>query len=272
MFKAYLEPNAINWSRRSGWSGAELRSRLECRGLEPHFGIHGIYELARAFLSTEHESVAAEHFQILAALAPVFGPTPEMLFEKELDRLRTGAAVIPILDELNRTSAKEQVALMATGRLEDVGREFISRREANIARDHPTFIASQLEQVRAAVSPGTSRPTTFEDALAHFDPQVSDIIRQLLGDRVTASEGVELHARLNEFPAIRSTVRANIYMRAVPLMSGSGVSTDKNDDYRHVIEASYANVFVTGDDQLARTVPRLHPGLQVLEWRTLGAG
>ena len=78
-----------------------------------------------------------------------------------------------------------------------------------------------------------------------------------------------LHGRLDEFPAIRSTVRANLYMWAVPLVSGSGVSTDKNDDYRHVVEASYANVFVTGDGQLARTVPRLNPRLRVLEWRTM---
>ena len=77
MCKAYLEPNVINWARRSLWSGAELRGRLETRGLESHFGIHGIYELARAFLSAEHQSVAQQNFQILADLEPVFDPTPE---------------------------------------------------------------------------------------------------------------------------------------------------------------------------------------------------
>lgn len=158
--KAYLEPNAINWSRRSHWSGAELRDWLQSRGLEPHFGIHGIYELARAFLLNEHQTVAAQHFKILSQLDPVFDPTPEMLLAKELDRLRTGAAVIPTLDELNRTSAKQQVELMATGRLEDQGRMFLSQREADIARDHPVYIARQLEQVRAAVASGAARPAT----------------------------------------------------------------------------------------------------------------
>jgi hypothetical protein len=47
---------------------------------------------------------------------------------------------------------------------------------------------------------------------------------------------------------------------------------DKNDDYRQVIETSYAELFVTGDKQLARTVPHLQPRLQVLEWRTIEAG
>jgi hypothetical protein len=270
--KAYLEPNVINWSRRSGWSGAELRRRLVARALEPHFGIHGIYELARGLLSERHQADAQRNFEILSELLPVFGPTPEMLFGKELDRLRTGATVIPILDELNRASAKQQVVQMAAGRLEEDGREFVRRRQAGIQRDYPHYIANQRSQIRSAVASGARRPTTFEEAFAGFDSQVPGIIRQLLGNRVTASEAVELHARLDEFPALRSTVRANLSMWAVPLVSGVEPSTDKNDDYRHVIEASYADVFVTGDNQLARTVPRLHPGLSVLTWLEFAAG
>lgn len=271
MPKTYLEPNVINWSRRSSWSGTELRARLENRGLEPHFGIHGIYELARGFLAVDHHHEAVRHFEILEELEPVFTPTPRMLFEKELDKLNTGAEVIPVLDSLNQTSAKEQVALMARGTLEDAGRDFISKREANLNRDHPAFVAGQLEQVTRAMPSRVRRPTTFEEAFDYFDPQVPNVISQLLGTLVTGSQAIELHARLGEFPAIRSSVRANIYMVAAPLVSGTRVSKDKNDDYRHVIEAAYASVFVTGDAQLARTVPRIHPQLKVLQWRELAA-
>ena len=42
--------------------------------------------------------------------------------------------------------------------------------------------------------------------------------------------------------------------------------------YRHVIEAAYANVFVTGDQQLARTAPRLNPGLEIVTLNELRAG
>ena len=272
MPKAYLEPNVINWARRADWSGADLRDRLDGRGLEPHVGIHGIYELARGFLSEESKAEAQRNFQILSQLEPVFGPTPEMLFAKELDRLRTGAEVIPILDELNRASAKYQVNQMAAGRLEADGSEFVSRREASIDRDHPRYKAHQLRQSRQAVAAGAQRPKTFEEAFAGFDAQVPGIIRQVLGNRVTGSEAVEMHARLDAFPALRSTVRANLYLWAIPLMHDAGASRDKSDDYRHVIEASYAEVFVTGDEQLARTVPRIHPGLDVLTWKELQAG
>ena len=189
-----------------------------------------------------------------------------MLFDKELDRLRTGAAVIPILDELNRASAKQHVIQMAAGLLEADGREFLYSREASIDRDYPIYTAHQRRQTQAAVATGAERPKIFEEAFAGFDSQVPAIIRQILGNRVGPSEAIELYGRLDEFLALRSTVRANLYLWTIPLMHDAGASRDKNDDYRHVIEASYAEVFVTGDDQLARTVVRIHPGLQVLTW------
>lgn len=44
---------------------------------------------------------------------------------------------------------------------------------------------------------------------------------------------------------------------------------DKLDDYRHVIEASYCDVFVTNDGQLGRTVPRINSDLSVVLWNEL---
>jgi len=248
-----------------------LRGRLEKHRLEPHFGIHGIYELARG-LRSESKADAIDNFTILSDLDPIIGPTPEMLFAMGLDRLRTGAAVIPILDELNRASAKQQILRMASGNLEAAGREFLARRQEAIAGDYPSYRANQLRQLQSVLAAGTKRPATFEAALARFDPHVPGILRQILGRGLTNIESVILHERLDQFPALRSTVRANLYLWAVPLVSGGpGASIDKSDDYRHVIEASYCDVFITGDKQLARSVPRLHPELQVLTWQALEA-
>jgi hypothetical protein len=232
------------------------------RDLEPHFGIHGVYELARGFLADQNKVDAQRNFAIVSELEPVFGPTPEMLFDRELDQFRTGAVVIPVLDELNRASVRQQVIQMAAGRLEAAGREFLLQREATVVQDHSQFTAQQLFQVRDAVAAGAERPKTLEEAFARFDDQVPGIIRQLLGSRVTPSEAVEFRSRLEEFPALRSAVRANLYLWAIPLMHDAGASRDKNDDYRHVVEASYAAALVTGDEQLARTAPRIHPGLR----------
>ncbi len=266
MLKAYLDPNIVNWVRRAGWTATELRKRLVARGLEPHFGIHGIYELARGLLSQKHKVDAQSNFLILSELDPVFVPTPEMLFAKELDLLRTGASVIPVLDELNRASARYQVCEMAKGRMEADGVKFVSQRQANIARDYPRYVAHQLGEIRAAVESGAKRPKTFDQVLAMVDVQVPAIIRRCLGNRVTFSEAAAMRARLEMFPALRSTVRANVCLRAIPWLNNAGASHDKTDDYRHVIEASYSHVFVTGDRKLAITVPFIQPNLDILMW------
>lgn len=184
MLKAYLEPNIINWAARSSWSGDDLRRSLNAQGLEPHFGIHGIYELARGLLAEHSADAAQRDFVVLSELEPVFEPTPEMFFEKEIDRLRTGAIVVPVLDELNRVSAKQQVAQMAAGQLEQAGREFIHRRESNVDRDHPGYTAHQLLQVRRAVAAGRPRPKTFEAVLAEFNDKVPSLFRQFLETQI----------------------------------------------------------------------------------------
>jgi hypothetical protein len=97
------------------------------------------------------------------------------------------------------------------------------------------------------------------------------VISQILGNRITRSDATELRVRLTDFPALCSTVRANLYLWTIPLVHDVGAARDKTDDYRHIIEASYADVFVTGDRQLAQTVPRIHSGLDILTWETLQA-
>lgn len=42
-------------------------------------------------------------------------------------------------------------------------------------------------------------------------------------------------------------------------------SVDKADDYRHAVEASYCDVFISGDRQLLRSIPRLHHTLLPLD-------
>jgi hypothetical protein len=148
---------------------------------------------------------------------------------------------------------------------------FLRRREAKIDRDHPLFRAYQLQQAREAAAAGMPRPANFDDVLARFDEQIPDMIGQILGARITDEEAVELNARLSEFPALSSTVRANLYLWAIPIIHDAGAARDKNDDYRHIIESSYAQVFITGDGQLARTAPRIRPSVRVLTWQELQA-
>jgi hypothetical protein len=160
------------------------------------------------------------------------------------------------------------VCELAAGRLEAAGYAFISAREASVERNQPRYVADQLRQVAQATSAGTPRPKTFEEVLRLLAPQIPAMIRQRLTNAMP-SEAIEMGARIDQFPAIRASVRADIHLWATPIIHGVGAAIDKIDDYRHIIEAAYADVFVTGDLQLAAAVPRIHPGLRVVTWHEL---
>ena len=73
-------------------------------------------------------------------------------------------------------------------------------------------------------------------------------------------------------PAIRSGVRANLYLMWICISRRVAPAVDKLDDYRHIIEASYCDALVSGDDQLIRTTPRINPALESLRTPELLAG
>lgn len=272
MLKAYLDPNVINWARRDGVTGAGLRSALAAHAWEPYLGIHGIYELARAFLNPQRRATGVQNFEIVVDLDPTFCPPVSMLLAKEIDRIRTGAGVIPVLDTLNHTWAKYEVLRLSQGIFDARAESFIRSREAEIEAEHPARMMQYRETVRRELQ---SRPAdaprlrTFADVLREAACHVPEIIANIVPGQLSLEECHRISESLDEYPTIRSIVRANLYLSSIPILHDALPGDAKLDDYRHVIEASYADVLVTGDEQLANTAPRLHPNLAGLRWREL---
>ena len=68
--------------------------------------------------------------------------------------------------------------------------------------------------------------------------------------------------RLKKFPVLRAAVRANMFL-SYKLIRNEKVRHDVWDDLPHGITASYADVFITGDTELAKRLAFINPGLQV---------
>ncbi len=260
--KAYLEPSILNRAHDQGLSGLKLKEVLEKHLLSPAIGLHAIYEMARSFLSKDGAPLGAALFQIIDELEPHYQLSPEMLHAQEIIKLRTGAAVFPILDPLNLAATKQEVARLARGLFNEQARNFIVKREAEIQENHPKFALAYIEETKCNQS---DRFTTFEKVYSKSEDQIPKLIHQSVKVKISLTEAHEIYHRINSFPAIRSTVRANIYFYAICVTHQNVPGKDKNDDYRHVIEASYCDIFVTDDGQLSRTVPRINPDLEVLK-------
>jgi hypothetical protein len=185
-----------------------------------------------------------------------------MLHEQELIKLRTGTAVFPILDSVNLAATKQVVWLLSRGIFQESDINFIASREAEIQENYPKFALNFIEEIKGNPS---NRLPTFEEVYSELEHQIPNLIYQSVKVKISLAEAHEIYHRINSFPAIRSTLRANVYLSAICIIHQDVPGKDKNDDYRHVIEASYCDIFVTEDKQLSRTVPRINPDLEVLK-------
>lgn len=245
---------------------------LDSKGFTPAVGLHIIYELARTFLNESERKTGAELFSILRDLDPFYQLPPEMLHAQEIIKLRTGAAVLPVLDQLNLAATRHEVERLARDIFDEKAKNFIESREEDVKVNHPKFATDYIAQIKQT----TNKPQfkkkslrTFDQVYTELENQIPDLIYRSLTGKVTRSEALELAKRMSSFPAIRSTARSHAYLSAICIIHKNIPGRDKLDDYRHIIEASYCDIFITNDRQLSRTIPHINPDLRVLLWDDL---
>ena len=262
--KAYIEPSVINRAQKCGLSGLKLKEMIEKHSFAPAVGLQAIYEMARTFLNQDDLQLGTALFQIIWELDPYYQMDAAMLHDQEIIKLRTGAAVFSSLAPINLTATRLIVGRLARGFLDDGYMNFIAVREAEIRENHPNFALGYIEETKGTTS---KRFPTFESFYIELADQIPDLIYQSVKGKVTISEAHEIYHRIGSFPAIRSTVRSNIYLCWICVNHQNIPKKDKYDDYRHIIEASYCDIFVTDDKQLSNTAPRINPDIEVLKGR-----
>jgi len=273
--KAYVEPSVINRAADHGVDGPTLRAAIQANGFTPSTGLHTIYELARGYLpakSSNPERMAAL-FTILRDAQPAFQPHLPALLGDELLKLRTGAAVLPFLDQLDDTSASQEVARLAEGHFDRRARDFISGKEHQKAEErlaHGQYV-EEAATIRQR-NPAARSLKTYNDVWRYFEEkgQFPHIVRAIIDRDLSVTEASEMVARLDSFPATRNAIRANVYLMFIMITKHAKPGKDKLDDYRHMIEASYCAAFVTADNQQIGAAPFICPELTLIPWSQIG--
>jgi hypothetical protein len=112
---------------------------------------------------------------------------------------------------------------------------------------------------------------TFEDVLALGPADGGALVREIMHRKISPADAARWWRRLDEFPTMRTIVRANAYQSTPPIVERVRPARDRIHDARHVIEAAYCQLFVTADEGLARAVRKLNPALRVVRFRDLVA-
>ena len=222
--------------------------------------------MARTFLNENRDETARNLFEIVRDLTPDLMEEPAVVLRQELEKYVGGGAVDCIMRGARKAEAWKEIVKLANGKFDDRARSFIQTRDKNFRRDHPIIGQTNLEGFKK--KPPDKKLRTFEEVFNYYESHIPIFVEQMLNATPAQASGIA--ERIDEFPLLRSIVRANLYLVFVAVAHKATAATDKIDDHRHVIDASYCDIFVTEERQLLSNVRKLNPDLEPVKWSTLG--
>jgi hypothetical protein len=270
MEKAFLETNAICRFLNEKLSGEEIRALLSCYKYKPVIGFHVIYELARTFLSSNKDEIAKTLFEIVRDLNPDISEEPKVILPNEYNWYSNGIRFDCFLSGMRKYLAREEIVKLAMGVFDDSARTFISSRDMKFKEEHPVM---GREQVNIFLNnPPVKKLHSFEDVVKYYESDIPILIEQIYKGAASTDEAKDMAGKIDQFPCLKATVMANLYLDFIVVVHKTPPATDKVDDHRHIVDASYCDVFVTEENQLLANVPRINSRLKPIKWSTIGKG
>lgn len=269
MQKAFLEANAINHFLEEKISGKEARAILSCHGYSPVIGLHVVYELAQTFLSGKSDDTARKLFEVVRDLDPEISEKTEVVLKREYTKYLHGTEVVCFLCGDREADARQEIIRLSNGIFDDNARNFIATRRECFKRDHPATGQANVNLFRD--EPPNEKLRSFEDVCKYYENGIPELIEQILKGIASPIQALDMADKLNNFPLLKSVVMANLYLIFIAIVHKNTPATDKVDDHRHIIEASYCDVFVTEEKQLLSNAGKINSSLRPMKWSTMAS-
>jgi hypothetical protein len=157
--------------------------------------------------------------------------------------------------------AENEINKLANGTFDSTAKTFIENKW-NSKLDEVRQRKEYFKQIA-----GVTIPEEFQAFLSNHQQSFAE---HIIGERVIgipARNKRRLAEKMlqnpHKFPLFTALVRANLFLD-YRLLKHSSFSHDTLDDAKHLIIASYANVFVSSDDKLRKYSCNINPHLKVL--------
>jgi hypothetical protein len=265
----YFDQNPSDYLLDRGYPPEQVKGALRGAGYELVISEHNFQEWAACWKSgnPEREERGKALLGFLRALDPdrYLVPVPDLL-RFEVGRLLGNRLVGPWLPQEDLANAKALVERFAQGQptVSDKANMEANWRSKERTTKLQREVADALGRRRYAIGP------TFEAFVAANQSVVEEVGTAVLDD---ALEGHGLGGkqgraikfalrRLKKCPALCAAIRANLFInRAV--RAGRQLRHDIWDDLKHCVNAAYADVFVTGDQEFADIFCEIRPGPRI---------
>jgi len=222
-----------------------LNQVLKSKKAELCLGLHNIYEFGRLFIDKNKKQSVEKGIRIFQYIQDIhidwFLEKPDELIIFDLEYALGHGRILPYLDKLNITATKNEINRMALGYIDEAS-DFIKKREEDLLRSENIY-----RSILKKANPKVKKPKDFNKWSNDWAKR-----RQILDGsqfKTIASKlsDNKLFSDQQKYPSLNTFINAQLYFNFIGLSHKTGPSRKLVSDYRHMLTANAADIFVTDD-------------------------
>lgn len=254
MKKVYFDSNIYSEIIRRDIKSEQIRSILSEKKLQLIISSLNMFEIASCWKSGDPSDIeqGIKRFKLIKELLPCrFLNTIHNILLMEIDKAINNANISPFCENQGKADFEREINKLAQGIYDNNARTFIENRWAGKRNDikRKTSELTENESIFKSAD-------QFQEFFVKNDSLQQLIVEDLIYERVMKipnrhrrKTAEKILCKSRKFPMIISVVKANLFLDFRALKFGN-CSHDTLDDLKHLINASYTDVFVTGDNKL----------------------
>jgi hypothetical protein len=257
----YFDNNIYADIIRQGLNAGLIKSALDKNKSILLISSLNLFEAASCWKSGSQQAIAEgmKRFQLLKDLLPCrFLQEVKAILVGEIDKALNNHSFDVFYDG---AEAEVEIGKLASGIYDQTAKAFIEQQWVNKSTEVTQKI-NHLNQIKVNVV-----FKDFEEFLSIYQQELAeDIIKARvkgIPDKIARKLAEKMLQKSQKFPFFNSFVKANLYLD-FRVLKFNTIRHDALDDAKHLIIASYADVFVTNDEKLHGYFHNINARLMVL--------
>lgn len=268
MKKIYFDSNIYAEIIRRDIKSEQIKNILSGNNLKLIISSLNVLEIASCWKSGDPSAIeqGIKRIKLIKELLPCrFLNTIPNILLMELDNLINNVSFSPFCENQEKEDFEREITKLSNGIYDDTAKTFIENRWAgkhNNIQDKITELTKNKDTFKYA--------DTFSEFLAKNEDFQRLIAEGLVEERVInipnrhrRKTAEKILRKSHRFPMLVSVIKANLFLDFRVLKFGA-CSHDTLDDLKHLINASYTNIFVTGDNKLFEYSKEIQPHLEMI--------
>jgi len=268
MKKIYFDSNIYAEIIRRDIKSDQIKNILSGKKLRLIISSLNVFEIASCWKSGNPSDIeqGIKRFKLIKELFPCrFLNTIPNILLMELDNLINNVSFSPFCENQEKADFERVIVKFSNGIYDDNAKTFIENRwagKSNNIQNKISELTKNKDQFKFAndFKEFFSRNRDLQKLIA--EGIVAERVRNI-PNRHRRKTAEKILRKSNRFPMIVSVIKANLFLDYRVLKFGN-CSHDTLDDLKHLINTSYTDVFVTGDNKLFDYSKELHPNLEIL--------